>query len=68
MGSYSSGSGRPSRSAGERTVERDLIRLDRLTAQGLEREGRAAGFRRVQRARVRETEDYVGSEVVILRG
>jgi SAM-dependent methyltransferase len=54
--------------AGERTVERDLIRLDRLTAQGLEREGRAAGFRRVQRARVRETEDYVGSEVVILRG
>ena len=30
--------------AGERTVERDLIRLDRLTARGLEREGRAAGF------------------------
>ncbi len=53
--------------AGERTVERDLIRLDRLTARGLEREGRAAGFARVQRARVRETSDYVGSEVVILR-
>ena len=53
--------------AGERTVERDLIRLDRLTARGLEREGRAAGFARVQRARVRETADYVGSEVVILR-
>ena len=53
---------------GERTVERDLIRLDRLTARELEREGRAAGFRRVQRARVRETADYVGSEVVILRG
>jgi SAM-dependent methyltransferase len=54
--------------AGERTVERDQIRLDRLTARELEREGRAAGFRRVQRARVRETSDYVGSEVVILRG
>jgi SAM-dependent methyltransferase len=53
--------------AGERTVERDLIRLDRLTARALEREGRAAGFARVQRARVRETADYVGSEVVILR-
>jgi SAM-dependent methyltransferase len=53
--------------AGERTVERDLILLDRLTARGLEREGRAAGFARVQRARVRETSDYVGSEVVILR-
>jgi SAM-dependent methyltransferase len=53
--------------AGERSVERDLIRLDRLTARALEREGRAAGFARVQRARVRETADYVGSEVVILR-
>jgi len=52
---------------GERTVERDLIGLDRLTAHGLEREGRAVGFARAQRARVRETSDYVGSEVVILR-
>jgi SAM-dependent methyltransferase len=52
--------------AGDRTVERDLIRLDRLTARGLEREGRAAGFARVQRTRVRETTDYVASEVVIL--
>lgn len=54
--------------AGERTVEQDLIRLDRLTGRELEREGRAAGFIRAQRARVRETADYVGSEVVILRG
>jgi SAM-dependent methyltransferase len=53
--------------AGARTVERDLIRLDRLTARGLEREGRAAGFVGVERARVPETSDYVGSEVVILR-
>jgi SAM-dependent methyltransferase len=54
--------------AGERTVEQDLIRLDRLTGRELEREGRAAGFIRAQRARVRETADYVGGEVVILRG
>lgn len=53
--------------AGERSVERDLIRLDRVTARSLEREGRAAGFARVERARVPETSDYVGSEVVILR-
>lgn len=53
--------------AGERTVERDLIRLDRLTAAGLEREGRAAGFIVVDRESVPETSDYVGSEVVILR-
>ena len=53
--------------AGERTVERDLIHLDRVTARGLEREGHSAGFVRVQRARVSETADYVGSEVVILR-
>jgi SAM-dependent methyltransferase len=53
--------------AGERTVERDLIGLDRVTARGLEREGRTAGFASVQRATVRETSDYVGSEVVILR-
>jgi len=53
--------------AGERTVERDLIRLDRLTAAGLEREGRAAGFTVADRESVPETRDYVGSEVVILR-
>jgi SAM-dependent methyltransferase len=53
--------------AGERTVEQDLIRLDRLTAAGLEREGRAAGFIVADRASVPETSDYVGSEVVILR-
>jgi SAM-dependent methyltransferase len=53
--------------AGDRTVERDLIRLDSLTARGLEREGRAAGFAPAERATVPETADYVGSEVVILR-
>jgi SAM-dependent methyltransferase len=52
---------------GERTVERDVIRLDGLTARGLEREGRAAGFAPAGRASVPATSDYSGSEVVILR-
>jgi SAM-dependent methyltransferase len=53
--------------AGERTVEENVIRLDRLTARGLEREGTAAGFTPAGRRTVAATEDYSGSEVVILR-
>jgi SAM-dependent methyltransferase len=53
--------------AGERTVEENLIRLDRLTVRGLEREGEAVGFARGGRAHVPATDDYSGSEVVILR-
>jgi SAM-dependent methyltransferase len=53
--------------AGERTVEQDLVRLDGVTARGLEREGRAAGFTPAGRAHVAATADYSGSEVVILR-
>ena len=49
------------------TVEENVIRLDRLTMRGLEREGTAAGFERGGRAHVAPTEDYSGSEVVILR-
>jgi len=53
---------------GHRTVEEDLIRLDHLDPATLEAEGAAAGFR-VDRARViPETDDYVGSTVVMLRG
>jgi SAM-dependent methyltransferase len=52
---------------GERTVERNLVRLDRVTVAGLEREGRAAGFTPVGRESVPATDDYSGSEVVILR-
>jgi SAM-dependent methyltransferase len=52
--------------AGERTVEDNVIRLDRLTARGLEREGEAVGFTRGGRAHVPATEDYSGSEVVVL--
>ena len=53
--------------SGELTVEENVIRLDRLTVRGLEREGAAAGFTRGGRASVPATEDYSGSEVVILR-
>lgn len=53
--------------AGELSVEENVIRLDRLTVRGLEREGVAAGFTRGGRAHVASTEEYSGSEVVILR-
>jgi SAM-dependent methyltransferase len=53
---------------GERTVEQDLIHLDLLTVEDLEREGVAAGLSPARREHVRETADYSGSEVVILGG
>ena len=53
--------------AGERTVEDNLIRLDRLTATRLEREAAPAGFTAAGREHVPPTDDYSGSEVVILR-
>jgi hypothetical protein len=53
--------------SGEMTVEDNVIRLDRLTSRGLEREGEAVGFTRGGRAHVPATEDYSGSEVVVLR-
>jgi hypothetical protein len=53
--------------AGERTVEDNVILLDRLTARGLEREATALGFTPGARRSVPATEDYSGSEVVILR-
>jgi SAM-dependent methyltransferase len=54
--------------AGERTVEQDLIHLDLITVEDLEREGSAAGLEPARREHVRETADYSGSEVVILHG
>jgi hypothetical protein len=54
--------------AGRRTVEEDLIGLDHVDPATLEAEGAEAGFQ-VQRARqIPETDDYVGSTVVMLRG
>lgn len=52
--------------AGERSVEDNEIRLDRLTPDGLEREARAAGFSSASHSAVPATADHVGSEVVIL--
>jgi SAM-dependent methyltransferase len=53
--------------SGSRSVEQDVIRLDRLTGGELESEARAAGLHPAGRAAVAATDDYVGSEVVLLR-
>jgi SAM-dependent methyltransferase len=54
--------------AGRRTVEEDLISLDHVEPATLEAEGAAAGLH-AQRARhIPETDDYVGSTVVMLGG
>ncbi len=53
---------------GSRSVAVDLIHLDRLGPGQLEAEAVQAGLRRGGRAAIPATEDYVGSEVVILRG
>ncbi len=52
---------------GTRTVSDDAVRLDRVPAEVLEREGRAAGFTVEPRLWIAVTEDHVGSEVVVLR-
>jgi SAM-dependent methyltransferase len=52
---------------GERTVEADTIRLDRLTAEQLEDEAHSVGLQIAGRASVLETNDYVGSTVVMFR-
>jgi SAM-dependent methyltransferase len=53
--------------AGLRTVEHDAVRLDRVSAEQLEREARAACLRPAGRADVPPTNDHVGSVVVMLR-
>ncbi len=52
--------------AGHRTAEGDVVRLDRLDAPTLEAEGRAAGFAVLRRRAVPQTDEYVGSQVVVL--
>jgi SAM-dependent methyltransferase len=54
--------------AGGRAVEDDVIHLDRVDAQTLEAEGAAAGLRPRRARRIPDTDDYVGSTVVMLRG
>jgi SAM-dependent methyltransferase len=53
---------------GARAVEHDVIRLDRLTAAELEREGGSLGLVPSGREVVPPTKDHVGSVVVKLRG
>jgi SAM-dependent methyltransferase len=52
---------------GERSAELNAIKLDRVSADDLEREGSAAGYQTLDRKWVPQTEDYVGSVVVMLR-
>ncbi len=52
---------------GALTVEQDLIHLDRVDPDTLEREGEAAGLRAASRMEIEPTEDYVGSTVVMFR-
>jgi SAM-dependent methyltransferase len=52
--------------AGHRTAEGDVVRLDRLDVSALEAEGSAAGFTVLPRRAVPETDEYIGSEVVVL--
>jgi SAM-dependent methyltransferase len=54
--------------AGNRTVEDDVTHLDRVDAATLEAEGAAAGLRAQRGRRIPQTDDYVGSTVVMLRG
>ena len=54
--------------AGQRTVEEDVIHLDQVDAATLEAEGAACGLRAQRARRIPETDDYVGSTVVMLRG
>jgi len=51
---------------GRRTAE-DVILLDRLDPGTLEAEGRDAGFAVAPRRRIPQTDEYVGSSVVVLR-
>jgi SAM-dependent methyltransferase len=53
--------------SGERSVDQDVIRLDRLTAGQLESEAAAVGLAPAGRVAVPATADYVGSDVVMLR-
>ena len=52
--------------AGDLSMERNVIRLDRLDADALQREAAAAGLRPAGRRMIAPTRDYVGSVVVIL--
>ena len=52
--------------SGELVEEMALIKLDAITAEDLEQEAQAAGFRARPRRAIPSTPDYVGSDVVVL--
>ncbi len=54
--------------SGERTTTTDVVRLDHLDAATLEAEARTAGLNPLPRRVVPQTDEYVGSEVVVLGG
>jgi SAM-dependent methyltransferase len=53
--------------AGSRSVERDEVLLERVSAAELEREGTPAGLSPAGRIPIPQTRDYTGSTVVMLR-
>ena len=54
--------------AGNRRVESNSVRLDRLSTEQLEQEAQAAGLRPAGRTSIPATREYVGSVAVMLRG
>jgi SAM-dependent methyltransferase len=52
---------------GRRSVEANVVKLDRLRPSELEREAVESGLQPAGRATIAETADYSGSDVVILR-
>jgi len=53
---------------GRRCAAADVIHLDRIAVEALEAEGRAAGLAPATAREIEQTEDHVGSTVVMLRG
>jgi SAM-dependent methyltransferase len=54
--------------AGRRTAEGDVVVLDRLAPAAFEAEGRATGLEPLPGRTIPQTDEYVGSQVVLLRG
>lgn len=54
--------------AGHRTAEGDVVHLDRLDGPALEAEAAAHGLRAERPRAIPQTEEHVGSTVVVLRG
>jgi hypothetical protein len=53
---------------GARTTQDDVIRLDRVSPAELAAEGAEHGLRPLPSRRIAQTEEYVGSTVVMLGG